>query len=117
AMDDPRVFPRDPRRGASFIDLVIRHTLEGCFSAPEYGGNRDGAGVRLVGLGGDSQPLGYSVFSTTTNDYRELARQPASGPDASEAAGPRPMSREGATIQRAYADAVRSRGGGETCGP
>jgi len=61
-MLDDGAFKPDLRRDAdTFIDTLIRHTLEGCFSAPEYGGNTHLHGWELVGLEVDSQPLGYSI--------------------------------------------------------
>src|SRR5512143_3688311 len=64
AMLDAGAFAPDPRRdNATFIELVIRHTIEGAFSPPEYGGNAGLQGWSLCGLEGDSQPLGYSVYS------------------------------------------------------
>jgi hypothetical protein len=47
---------RDPEFGA----LVYRHACEGMYGAPEYGGNRDGAGWRAIGFAGDVQPRGWS---------------------------------------------------------
>jgi hypothetical protein len=77
-MLDSGAFPVDPRRGATFTEILIRHTLEGCFSPPEYGGNTDTQGWQLAGLEGDVQPLGYSIFSTSANDYVERADHPMS---------------------------------------
>ncbi|HWE60199.1 MAG TPA: gluconate 2-dehydrogenase subunit 3 family protein, partial [Chloroflexota bacterium] len=37
---------------AAFLALVIRHTREGMFGDPAYGGNRDLAGWRLLGFPG-----------------------------------------------------------------
>jgi hypothetical protein len=103
-LDAPNVFRPDPRRGMTFIDLVIEHTLEGCFAAPEYGGNRHARGWRLLGLEGDSQPLGYSLFSTQKDGYNERRRHPMSTANPDELAHgrlhPRPISEESATIQR-----------------
>jgi hypothetical protein len=46
-IDSASVFPPDPSRGGrSFVDLLIGHTLEGCFAAPEYGGNANTDGWR-----------------------------------------------------------------------
>src|SRR5204863_2085452 len=56
-------FAADPRRGGTFIDLLIQHTLEGCFAPPEYGGNHRLRGWTMLELEGDDQPLGYSIFS------------------------------------------------------
>src|SRR5690242_5015533 len=64
--------PTDPRRNnATFLDIVIQHTLEGCFAAPEYGGNLHLRGWRMLRLEGDDQPLGYSIFSRREDAYRE----------------------------------------------
>lgn len=45
------------RNGAEFFELVRRHVLEGVFGEPNYGGNRDLIGWRLVGFPG--QQFGY----------------------------------------------------------
>jgi len=95
----------DPRRGAAFVDLLIQHTLEGCFAAPEYGGNRHAAGWKMIGLEGDDQPLGYSIFSLRTNGYNERPDHPMSTPNPDElgAGGtvvPRPLSSDGLHIQQ-----------------
>jgi gluconate 2-dehydrogenase gamma chain len=37
---------------APFFELVRRHVFEGMFGDPSYGGNRDGAGWRLLGYAG-----------------------------------------------------------------
>jgi gluconate 2-dehydrogenase gamma chain len=85
AMLDHGAFAPDPRRdGATFIEVVIRHTLEGCFAPPEYGGNTNGQGWALVGLEGDVQPLGFSIFSTAKGDYEERADHPMSTPNPDE---------------------------------
>ena len=44
----------------AFKDLAIDLVIEGCFCAPEYGGNLDRAGWKLCNFEGDSLPLGYS---------------------------------------------------------
>jgi hypothetical protein len=106
AVDDPRVFSPDPRRGMSFIDLLIRHTLEGSLSAPEYGGNRDGGGFRLMRLAGDSQPLGYSLFSRKEGNYRKRPAAPVSGPDPDEVQGPSPLSAEAREVQERFRQKV-----------
>jgi hypothetical protein len=102
------VFPPLPRRNQTFVDLVIQHTLEGCLSAPEYGGNRKLGGWKMVGLEGDNQPLGYSLFSTRADGYTERADHPMStanpdelGPDG--ALAPRPLSADGLAIQSSIA--------------
>ena len=104
-MDLLGVFPPDPSRGRSFLDLLILHTLEGCFAPPEYGGNANLGGWRLVGLEGDVQPLGYSIYSTRTRSYHERPAHPMSTPNPDELApdgsvAPRPLSADGAALQR-----------------
>ncbi|MDR3648874.1 MAG: gluconate 2-dehydrogenase subunit 3 family protein [Acidimicrobiales bacterium] len=48
------------RNGRSFTALLYEHCCEGMYGAPEYGGNRDGAGWDAVGFPGDVQPRGWS---------------------------------------------------------
>ena len=103
-LDSPAVFPVDPVRGQSFLDIVIAHTIEGCFSAPEYGGNAGGAGWRMLGIEGDDQPLGFSIFSIPAQNYLERQDHPMSTPNPDEigsggALVPRPLSADGDAIQ------------------
>lgn len=53
---------QDRRLAASpaFRSLLYVHANEGCYGAPEYGGNRDGRGWAAIGFPGDSQPRGYT---------------------------------------------------------
>src|SRR5262249_54012385 len=109
-LDSPAVFPVDPVRGRSFLDIVIAHTIEGCFSAPAYGGNAGGAGGggaggRMRGREGADQPLGFSIFSLQTQNYVERADHPMSTPNPDEigtggALAPRPLSADGDFIQQ-----------------
>jgi hypothetical protein len=93
-------FPPDPRRGnRTFMDLVIQHTLEGCFAAPEYGGNHRGRGWKMVGLEGDSQPLGFSLWSEERGDYVERPDHPMSTPNPDEIDAPRPLTADGLAVQ------------------
>jgi hypothetical protein len=98
-------FEPDARRdGRTFLELVVRHTLEGAFAPPEYGGNADGAGWAMLGLEGDSQPLGYSIFSTSANGYVERPDHPMSTPNPDELGPggtvvPKPLSAEAIAIQ------------------
>jgi hypothetical protein len=106
---DAGAFAPDPRRGnRTFIDLLIQHTLEGCFAPPEYGGNRARGGLpqgwAMIGLEGDSQPLGYSIFSRPLDDYAERPDHPMSTANPDEIAPdgtitPRPLSQDGRDIQ------------------
>jgi hypothetical protein len=90
--------PADPRHGG-FLALVVRHTMEGAFAAPEYGGNRRARGWRLLGLEGDSQPLGYALYSRADDAYHERVDHPLSTPDPDEVAAPKPLSGEARSIQ------------------
>ncbi len=104
-LDSPGVLPTDVRRGGTFVDRVIQHTLEGCFSAPEYGGNRGARGWRMIGLEGDSQPLGHSMFSLRDDRYHERPDQPMSTPnpdeiDANGNLAPKPLTPDGDAIQQ-----------------
>jgi|SRR5581483_6764415 len=100
-------FEPDPRR-PPFPVLLAQHTIEGCFSAPEYGGNKGGRGWALLGLEGDDQPLGYSIFSTAKDDYDERPDHPMSTPNPDEVVGgvvtPRPLSPDGVTTRTALVE-------------
>ena len=95
-LDNSRVLP-DARRGTNFHDLLVRHVLEGSFTAPEYGGNRRARGWALIGVEGDVQPLGFSLYSTDAGGYRERADHPMSTPNSSDT----PISADAASIQAA----------------
>jgi hypothetical protein len=62
----------------AFVGPLTEHTLQGCFAAPEYGGNAELAGWRWTRFDGDSQPLGFSVFDESTGSYHELPDAPVS---------------------------------------
>jgi hypothetical protein len=64
---NPRV-RRLPAGISGFTDLLFRHTIEGCYSAPEYGGNAGGAMWRSIGFPGDVQPRGYEADEVTESD-------------------------------------------------
>jgi hypothetical protein len=105
AMLDGGAFAPDPRRGGdTFMDVVIRHTLEGCFAPPEYGGNAKLGGWALVGLEGDVQPLGFSIYSEAAGGYVERPDHPMStaNPDEVGPGGivvPKPLGAEGQRVQ------------------
>ena len=98
-------FEPDLRRdGDTFFQIVTRHTIEGAFSAPEYGGNAFGQGWSMIGLEGDSQPLGFSIFSTATGGYVERPDHPMSTANPDEigpggAVVPKPISADGKAVQ------------------
>lgn len=78
AAQQDTILAKVKRQRRSFYALLVDHTVEGMLSAPEYGGNRDLAGWQLVGFDGDSQPLGYTIYDATIDDYRERADKPNS---------------------------------------
>jgi hypothetical protein len=92
--------PVDPRRGKNFIGIVVQHTIEGLFAAPEYGGNRKRGGWNLTGTEGDSQPLGYVLYSQRDDAYHERADHPLSTPNPDEVDGPRPLAAISDTLQQ-----------------
>jgi hypothetical protein len=105
-------FAPDPVRGLGFFELLAWHTVQGCFAAPEYGGNRDGAGWRMLGIEGDSQPLGYAIYSRSSGGYNERPGLPltTANPDELTADGsllPRPLTADGALIQKNISELTR----------
>jgi hypothetical protein len=62
--DFPTVAPEEQDRrldaDPEFKQLLFEHACEGAYGAPEYGGNRDGAGWVAIGFPGDVQPRGYT---------------------------------------------------------
>jgi hypothetical protein len=66
-----------PAENSGFTDLLFQHTIEGCYSVPEYGGNADGALWETIEFPGDVQPRGYDDHEVTDAD----------GPDVIEAEG------------------------------
>jgi gluconate 2-dehydrogenase gamma chain len=61
---------------ATFFELVLGHTLEGTFSDPHYGGNRDFIGWQLLGYPGlrlavtaDQQRMTASTATTKLSAY------------------------------------------------
>lgn len=51
-----------------FKDLVIELVTEAAFASPIYGGNRDGAGWRMIHFEGDVLPQGYSTAQVEQSD-------------------------------------------------
>lgn len=105
-------FTPDPRREATFNDIVIRHTLEGCFGPPEYGGNIGRRGWKMIGLEGDSQPLGYSIFDRRIDDYRERPGHPMTTVNPDEVDGARPLTGDGARMQASIVTLTAAFSGG-----
>ena len=44
----------------AFKQVLYKHVCEGCYGAPEYGGNRNLGGWRAIQFDGDVQPRGYT---------------------------------------------------------
>lgn len=118
---DQGAFAPDPRRnGDTWPTLLVRHTLEGCFGPPEYGGNRKGAGWRTIGYEGDSQPLGYAIYSAAIDDYVERPDHPLSTPDPDEIGPggtivPNPLPPDAQRIQSSILTLTAPFGGGGLC--
>jgi Gluconate 2-dehydrogenase subunit 3 len=53
---------------SSFTSLLFEHTIEGLYSVPEYGGNRDLVGWKDIGFPGDIQPRGYTPEEVSQSD-------------------------------------------------
>jgi hypothetical protein len=51
-----------------FKRLLYRHSCEGAYAAPEYGGNRDGQGWVAIDYPGDVQPRGYTDEEVSGRD-------------------------------------------------
>jgi len=60
-----------------FLDLAFKHTLEGMYGAPEYGGNINRVGWAYTKWPGDHQPMMYSdaEVSNVDADQVEAAQQ------------------------------------------
>jgi len=56
---------------SDFLSLLFEHTIEGLYSVPEYGGNRDLAGWKDISYPGDSQPRGYAPEEVSRSDGRD----------------------------------------------
>ncbi len=53
---------------STFMAVLYEHTIEGLYSAPEYGGNRGLAGWKDIAFPGDIQPRGYTPDEVTGSD-------------------------------------------------
>jgi hypothetical protein len=56
----------------AFLELAFRHTLEGMYGPPEYGGNRDRVGWSYTRWPGDHQPHAYSEAEISKPDPDQL---------------------------------------------
>ena len=62
----PEEQERRLRADTEFLELLVGHTCEGVYGAPEYGGNRDIVGWRSIGFAGDVQPRGWTDAEVST---------------------------------------------------
>jgi hypothetical protein len=62
----PEEQERRLRSDTEFLELLVGHTCEGVYGAPEYGGNRDIVGWRSIGFAGDVQPRGWTDAEVST---------------------------------------------------
>jgi gluconate 2-dehydrogenase gamma chain len=69
---DQRGTTQDPPTPRSFFDLVLKHTREGVFGDPRWGGNADRVGWELIGYGGPR-------FEWAAEDQRIELIEPPSG--------------------------------------
>ena len=53
---------------SEFTSLLFEHTIEGLYSSPEYGGNKNLVGWKEIGFPGDVQPRGYSADEVERSD-------------------------------------------------
>ncbi len=63
-----------------FYTMLVEHTIEGTFSAPEYGGNHELLGWHFARYDGDSAPRGHSTYDPSIDAYVDRADQPTSTP-------------------------------------
>ena len=59
------ILAQDP---GGFMTLLFGHTIEGVYSAPEYGGNAGLVGWHEIAWPGDRQPRGYTDAQVTLSD-------------------------------------------------
>jgi hypothetical protein len=90
------IFDYLPDQAHADVQLLV---LQSLFSLPEYGGNRDGGGWRIIHFDGDSMPLGYSFVAPGTNQIRDRPGTPLIGPETG--ADPEPMDEEVLDLFRA----------------
>lgn len=76
-----------PDEARTQIQLLV---LQSLFSLPEYGGNRDGGGWRILHhYEGDSMPFGYSYIDPATGRILDRPGAPVIGPETTP--DPEPM--------------------------
>jgi hypothetical protein len=67
-----------PEAAQSQVQLLV---LQSLFSLPEYGGNRDLGGWRIIYYEGDSMPLGYTYIDPATGEIRDRPGARVIGPE------------------------------------
>jgi hypothetical protein len=72
-----------------FAGFIVQRIVEAAFAAPEYGGNRNLLGWKMIYFEGDTLPMGYAPFDMTAGRARERPDAPISTPDPGE--DPEPM--------------------------
>ena len=65
ALGDTAILDGDVDGQPELKQLLFEHACEASYGAPEYGGNRDLAGWRMIGYAGDVQPRGWSDAEVT----------------------------------------------------
>lgn len=76
------------RPDAAFLELAFRHTLEGMYGPPEYGGNRGRVGWTYTRWPGDHQPRAYSREEIAQPDPDQADAVARARARAGEARGP-----------------------------
>ena len=69
------------RLAHDFRDVVVRQVVSSVAAAPEYGGNRDLSGWRLLHHLGDNAPYGFTPYDTQAGKYIERPGEPFSQRD------------------------------------
>jgi hypothetical protein len=97
------IFDYLPLEARSQVQVLV---LQSIFSLPEYGGNRDGGGWRILhDYEGDSMPLGYSYIDAQ-GQIRERPEAPLSSPETRP--DPEPMDTQ---VTQLFAAATAALGG------
>ncbi len=76
------------RLAPGFRDVVVRQVVSSVVSAPEYGGNRDLSGWRLIHHLGDNAPYGFTPYDAQVGKYIERPGEPFSQKDQRSDADP-----------------------------
>jgi hypothetical protein len=65
----------------AFVDVLVQLVSEAAFGPPEYGGNVDLLGWKMIGYEGDRMPLGFSTFDEVAGVMRDDPNAPVSLPN------------------------------------